>query len=227
MSGGGFLTFEDSKYSGALALSVYAVAVKAFGIIETKFPDGHRGFSFIIIISAEFTPIQLGFGFTLNGVGGILGINRDLNEDALRDVVQRGSMGNVLFPKDPIKDAPSILHDIAQLFPAADGHFVFGPMAILAWGRRRSWRRGWGSSSCSRGHGSRCSGRCRCCCHPGRKAGAGEAAGRDPPGHRGGAGLPEEALRAGRAPARLERRGLPDQRATWRRGSTGARTRTW
>ena len=97
-------------------------------------PGRARGFSFIIIISAEFTPIQLGFGFTLNGVGGILGINRDLNEDALRDVVQRGSMGNVLFPKDPIKDAPSILHDIAQLFPAADGHFVFGPMAILAWG---------------------------------------------------------------------------------------------
>jgi hypothetical protein len=43
-------------------------------------------------------------------------------------------MGNVLFPKDPIKDAPTILHDVAQLFPPVDGHFVFGPMAIIAWG---------------------------------------------------------------------------------------------
>jgi hypothetical protein len=134
VSGGGFLSFEDGKYTGALALQVYSVAVKAFGIIETKFPDGRPGFSFIVIISAEFTPIQLGFGFTLLGVGGILGINRDLDEDALRSALERGALGNVLFPKDPVRDAPSILHDVESLFPPVDGRYVFGPMAKLGWG---------------------------------------------------------------------------------------------
>jgi hypothetical protein len=49
-------------------LSIYDISVKAFGLIETKVPG--VDFSFVIVISAEFTPIQLGFGFTLNGVGG-------------------------------------------------------------------------------------------------------------------------------------------------------------
>jgi hypothetical protein len=136
VTGGGFLSldFDAGRYSGAVELSVYSVAVKAFGIIETKFPDGHKGFSFIIIISAEFTPIQLGFGFTLLGVGGIIGINRTLNQDGLTSIIRSHGLDNVLFPSDPVGDAPAIIADLATIFPAADGHYVFGPMAKLGWG---------------------------------------------------------------------------------------------
>ena len=135
VSGGGFITFDPAnhRYFGALELSVYSVSVKAFGIIETKLPTG-PGFSFLIIISAEFTPIQLGFGFTLLGVGGLAGINRTVDSDGLLAAIKKGDLDNVLFPTDVIDNAPAILHDLETIFPPVDGHFLFGPMAKIGWG---------------------------------------------------------------------------------------------
>jgi hypothetical protein len=136
VSGGGFISFDEpnGRYFGALELSVYSISVKAFGIIETKFPDGHTGFSFLIIISAEFVPIQLGLGFTLLGVGGLAGINRSINTDGLIAAVKKGDLDNVLFPHDVVDNAPAILHDLETIFPPTDGHYVFGPMAKIGWG---------------------------------------------------------------------------------------------
>jgi hypothetical protein len=134
VSGGGFLSFADPRYSGAVELSVYGIAVKAFGLLDTKLPDGSSGYSFAIVISAEFTPIQLGFGFTLIGVGGLIGINRSLNDDGLSSAVRSGSLDNILFPADVVHDAPSIINDLATIFPAAPGHYVLGPMAKFGWG---------------------------------------------------------------------------------------------
>lgn len=57
---------EKGEYIGALELSFQDLFdLKAVGIISTKLPDGSPGFSLLIIITAEFSPIQLGFGFTL------------------------------------------------------------------------------------------------------------------------------------------------------------------
>jgi hypothetical protein len=136
VAGGGFLSFdpENGRYMGVLELRVFAVSVKAFGLVETKFPDGRDGFSFVMVISAEFTPVQLSFGFTLNGVGGLVGVNRGLVADALGDAVRRGSLNHLLFPQDPVRDAPTILNDLQTIFPASPKHFVFGPMAKLGWG---------------------------------------------------------------------------------------------
>lgn len=136
VNGGGFLSFDETtgRYSGALELGVYGIAVKAFGIVDTKLPDGSDGYSFVVVISAEFTPIQLGFGFTLLGVGGMLGVNRSLNADGLQSVVRSGSLDNILFPTDVVANAPAIINDLATIFPAAPGHYVFGPMAKLGWG---------------------------------------------------------------------------------------------
>jgi hypothetical protein len=134
VSGGGFLSVTDTRYAGAIELSVYGIAVKAFGLIDTVLPDGSKGYSFVVVISAEFTPIQLGFGFTLLGVGGLVGINRTIDSKALQAGVQSGSIANVLFPKNVVKDAPAIINDLARFFPAASGHYLFGPMAKLGWG---------------------------------------------------------------------------------------------
>ena len=79
IKGGGFLKFDpdNGEYFGAMELEFKDMfSMKAFGIINTKLPDGSNGFSLLIVITAEFTPIQLGFGFTLNGIGGLLGVNR-------------------------------------------------------------------------------------------------------------------------------------------------------
>ena len=93
ISGGGFLSHDPStgRYAGSLELKVFVVSVKAFGILDTRFPDGTEGVSFVVVvIVAEFTPIQLGFGFTLVGIGGMLGVNRTVDERALGDAVRTG-----------------------------------------------------------------------------------------------------------------------------------------
>jgi hypothetical protein len=136
VSGGGFVAYDSviQRYSGAFELSIYSVSVKAFGLVDTKLPDGSKGYSFVVVISAEFTPIQLGLGFTLIGVGGLVGINRSLNSKGLSDAVRAGSLEHVLFPHDPVHDAPAIINDLATIFPASKNHYVFGPMAKLGWG---------------------------------------------------------------------------------------------
>jgi hypothetical protein len=136
-TGGGFLSFDSAKgeYVGALELSFKGlVTLKAIGIINTKLPDGSRGFALLILITAEFTPIQLGFGFTLLGVGGLLGLNRSLDTEALRLGVRTGSVANVLFPPDVIGNIVQIVSDLKSFFPIAQGHFVVAPMGKLGWG---------------------------------------------------------------------------------------------
>jgi hypothetical protein len=136
VSGGGFISFdlEHGRYAGVLALDVFGVKIRAIGLIDTKLPDGRPGYSFLIIITVEFTPIQLGYGFTLNGVGGLAGIHRTIDTDALRTGIYAGSLDSILFPQDPVRNAPQIISDISRIFPVAEGQFVFGPMAKIGWG---------------------------------------------------------------------------------------------
>jgi hypothetical protein len=135
--GGGFLSFEPdlSRYAGVLELTFSeTVSLKAIGLLTTKMPDGSDGFSLLIIISAEFQAIQLGFGFTLNGVGGLLGLNRTVKIDVLRQGIKNNALTSVLFPTDIVANAPRIISDLRQIFPPESGKFVFGPMAKLGWG---------------------------------------------------------------------------------------------
>jgi uncharacterized protein DUF6603 len=132
--GGGFISFDSAagRYFGALQLSIYDIAVSAFALIDTKVPG--VSYSFVIIISAQFTPIQLGFGFTLNGVGGMVGINRAIDTAALASLVRAGQSEELLFPKNVIADAPTIVRDLTTVFPATQSHYIFGPLGKLGWG---------------------------------------------------------------------------------------------
>ena len=135
--GGGFLflDFDKGEYAGGLELEFKGtIALKAIGILNTKMPDGSDGFSLLIIITAEFIPIQLGFGFTLIGVGGLLGLNRTMELEPMRLGVYDGSLNSILFPKDVVANANRIIKDIQRIFPPYEGNFIFGPMAKLGWG---------------------------------------------------------------------------------------------
>lgn len=138
VKGGGYLFFDFDKgeYAGALELTFSEiVSLKAIGLINTKMPDGSDGFSLIIIITAEFgTGIQLGFGFTLLGVGGLLGLNRTMRLDALAEGVRTGSTENIMFPTNVVENAPRIISDLRNFFPVEQGKFLIGPMAKLGWG---------------------------------------------------------------------------------------------
>jgi hypothetical protein len=138
VKGGGFLSIDSARgeYAGALELTFSGfLSLKAVGIITTRMPDGSTGFSLLIIITAEFgTGLQLGFGFTLLGVGGLLGLNRTMRLDALAEGVRTGGLNHILFPRDVVANAPQIISDLRTFFPPQNGTFLIGPMAKLGWG---------------------------------------------------------------------------------------------
>jgi hypothetical protein len=138
VTGGGFLFYDKAKelYAGILLLEINeTIMLTAIGLLTTRMPDGSKGFSLLVIITVEgFTPIQLGFGFTLNGVGGMLGVNRTVSTEFLQTGLRNGSLDSVLFPKDPIGKAPQVINGLNNAFPPARGHFIFSPMFIIGWG---------------------------------------------------------------------------------------------
>ncbi|MFG2695404.1 DUF6603 domain-containing protein [Kitasatospora sp. NPDC048407] len=139
VKGGGFLAFDPDhgEYAGALDLDFAGlVELKAIGLISTRMPDGSNGFSLLIVITTDFgsTGIQLGYGFTLLAVGGLIGLNRSMNLQALAEGVRTGSVESVMFPKDVIANAPRILSDLRTFFPPEQGRFLIGPMAKIGWG---------------------------------------------------------------------------------------------
>ncbi len=138
VKGGGFLFIdtERGEYAGALELTFAGfLSLKAIGIITTRMPDGSQGFSLLIIITAEFgSGIQLGFGFTLLGVGGLLGLHRTMRLDAIAEGVRSGGLNSILFPRDVVANAPQIISDLRTFFPPRIGIFLIGPMAKAGWG---------------------------------------------------------------------------------------------
>jgi hypothetical protein len=135
--GGGFLSFEPAlgRYAGTLELDFQdELTLNAIGLVTTPLPDGSDGFSLLIVITAEFTPIKLGLGFTLNGVGGLLGLNRTTKVDVLSAGIKTNALASVLFPQNILANAPRLISDLSQIFPPQAGRFVFGPMAKIGWG---------------------------------------------------------------------------------------------
>ena len=73
-------------------------------------------------------------GFTLNGLGGLLGLNRSMNPDVLRAGLRDKTLDSILFPKDIINNKDTIISNIGQAFPVMEGQFMVGPMAKIGWG---------------------------------------------------------------------------------------------
>jgi hypothetical protein len=138
VKGGGYLFFapEQGEYAGAIELTVADfLSLKAIGLVTTRMPDGSNGFSLLVIITAEFgAGLQLGYGFTLIGVGGLLGVNRTMRLEALMQGVRTGAVDGIMFPHDIVANAPRIISDLRTIFPPQNGTFLIGPMAKLGWG---------------------------------------------------------------------------------------------
>lgn len=139
VAGGGFLSIDPDRgeYAGALELEfANFVELKAIGLISTRMPDGSEGFSLLIVIATEFggTGIQLGYGFTLLAVGGLIGLNRRMDLAAMVEGVRTGAIESVMFPRDVVANAPRIISDLRAFFPPEQGTFLIGPMAKIGWG---------------------------------------------------------------------------------------------
>lgn len=137
ISGGGFLNYDkdNHRYTGALTLNFQDMELDAVGIINTRLPNGQKGFSMILSISTLFNPgFQLAFGFTLNGVGGLIGIHRTMKVNVLRDRVANGSLNSIMFPRNVIANAPKIISDLRAVFPVQKHHYVVAPFFKIGWG---------------------------------------------------------------------------------------------
>lgn len=133
IKGGGFLLFDPARgeYGGILDIKLMQIGVKAIGLLSTNNPGG---WSLLLIITAQLPPIQLGFGFTMTGIGGLLGVQHTINTEALSSGLSSGSLDSFLFPQDPIANAPQIINQLRTIFPFSPGGFVIGPMLELGWG---------------------------------------------------------------------------------------------
>ena len=133
VKGGGFLLFDPDRgeYGGILDIKIATIGVKAIGLLSTKNPGG---WSLLLIITAQLPPIQLGFGFTLTGIGGLLGVQHTVAIDALSQGLSTGSLDSFLFPQNPVANAPQIFNQLRVIFPFKLGGFVIGPMLELGWG---------------------------------------------------------------------------------------------
>jgi hypothetical protein len=134
LNGGGFLSIDHDKglYFGTISVELLGIGVTANVLINTR-----PSFSLLAILSADFRPVGLdiGFGFTINAVGGLLGLNRSADLAALKDGVRTNAIASIMFPPNPVADAPRIFSDLSRFFPVLENQFVVGPMIEMGWGK--------------------------------------------------------------------------------------------
>ncbi len=137
LTGGGFLTHDEASgnYGGVVQLSLHEkITLTGYGIIGTKMPDGSKGYSLLIFITAEdFGGIQLGFGLVLQSIGGMVGIHRTFDVDVIRSGLRSDMLATLLFPRDPVANAPALLQALASAFPARKGSYLLGLLARITW----------------------------------------------------------------------------------------------
>jgi hypothetical protein len=133
VKGGGFLLFDPDRheYAGLVELQLSGgVQVKAIGIITTA-PE----LSFLVILTVEnIGPYHVGLGFNLIGIGGLVGFDRGVAMADLRAGIANRTLDRIMFPVDPVANAPAIIRTAGTVFPAARGQFIVGVMAQFNWG---------------------------------------------------------------------------------------------
>jgi hypothetical protein len=138
VKGGGFLRLDTDKgeYAGVLELSFSGLSLKAVGIVNTKAPEP-AGWSLLLLIFAEFrdSPFPLPLGFNLTAVGGIIGLQHEASVEQLRSALGTNVFDDILFPADPVKDAPRLIGRLRTVFPVKAGALTIGPTAEINWGQ--------------------------------------------------------------------------------------------
>ncbi|WP_373356620.1 DUF6603 domain-containing protein [Pseudoroseicyclus sp. CXY001] len=137
ISGGGYLSIEPDigRYAGIGNIRFVKFELTAVALIETRMPDGSEGWSLYISVTVIFPGgLPIFPSFSLNGIGGMIGLNRTVDTEALLDRLADGALDSLLFPVDPIANAPQIIEDVAAVFPAAEGQFLFGALVQFRWG---------------------------------------------------------------------------------------------
>jgi hypothetical protein len=135
VKGGGFLFADPAnrQYAGVVELQLGKVGVKAIGLLGAS----PTGWSLLLLVFSQIPPVQLAFGFTLNGIGGMIGVRHALDIDQLIAGMKTGAFNDILFPADPVGDAPRIIQRLRTLFPLSPRSLAVGPMFDIGYGTPR------------------------------------------------------------------------------------------
>ena len=132
VAGGGFLAaLQSGDYAGGLEIKVLGIGVAAFALYGQA--DGAPAFVGILGIRLPFPGIQISFGFSVTGIGGVIGINRRADTDVLREQIATGASGQILFCENPTGSALTVIAQAQRMFPKAKGIFLIGPTLQISW----------------------------------------------------------------------------------------------
>src|SRR5262249_52176195 len=134
VKGGGYVFFDPDRhqYAGVGSLTVHAGVELTIDIVVLVTSNDRAvapepTYSLLVLASVEFSPgVSLFGGFFLTGLGLLVGIQREMDADAIRAGVKSGLIESLLFPKDPVARAPQLVDDLNHAFPAMRDRFVFG-----------------------------------------------------------------------------------------------------
>lgn len=136
IKGGGFLWWDPAagEYAGVLDIKFVKPQLKALVIISTKAPVGEERttWSVLFLLFVQWDKgYPLFWGLTLNGVGGMIGLNHGADVPALQAGLKSGMLDDILFPKDPVADAPRILPRLRTAFPVSAESLTVGPFVEI------------------------------------------------------------------------------------------------
>lgn len=134
VKGAGLISYDKSEGTLFSALSLEVLKKFTVGCIidaDLGIKDGHY-FSLVALISTSFSPgIPLGMGFSLNGVGGCLGLNRMYDADAVSGGVRSGVFGCVFFVDNVMNHLTEMKTAVKQFFPEKKKQFFLGVLCKI------------------------------------------------------------------------------------------------
>lgn len=121
---------EKKELFGAMELNV----LEKFGVSAMLMMTFGDNFSMVAMLSVRFSPgIPLGMGFSLTAIGGMLGLNRMLDYDAIRESVRNGSLASVFFVEDVMKHIGDMRKAAEKIFPAKRDQFFVGLLGQISY----------------------------------------------------------------------------------------------
>ena len=135
VKGGGYIFIDKSgtEYAGALELQIGKFGIKAIGMLSTG-PGDEWSLLLLLFITL---PVQAGGGFTLNGLGGLVGLQHGVDTPQLIAGMKTKAFDDILFPADLVADAPRILNRLRTLFPKTPRALIVAPMVDIGYGTPR------------------------------------------------------------------------------------------
>lgn len=135
ISGLGHLGRDDTVYFGIASLAIAEkIGIDAFALLDVGDGDEGGSWSFLASLALSAGPLPLPYGFSLFGVGGLIGLNRGFEPKALAAGLSDGALDAILFPDVSIENLPTVRDRLASVFPAQPGQHVMGPFVRIGWG---------------------------------------------------------------------------------------------